>query len=285
MSINLATKASDKVVEKFHKDSCTEGLFNERYNWTGVKTLQIYTVQSPDLNDYNASAEAGVNRFGPMTELGDTMQELSVEDDKAFNAAIDKGNNTSQMMIKSASTILKQTTEEKIIPYVDRYRLAKLAQGAGGKKYSVTLTDENVVTEIFAAGVAMSNAGVPKSGRVLFMGESAAMKLKLAGVLYNSEIAAHDAIVNGAVGIIDGNQLRIVPDDYMPAGVNFMIVRKGCAVAPVKVETYRVIEDDATVDGSVVQGRILHDCFVIDALKTGIYVVYSTAEPAGNGNG
>ncbi|MBQ4426300.1 MAG: hypothetical protein II881_00920 [Oscillospiraceae bacterium] len=282
MSINLATKASDKVVEKFHKDSCTEGLFNERYNWTGVKTLQIYTVQSPDLNNYNASAAAGVNRFGPMTELGDTMQEMSVADDKAFNATIDKGNNTSQMMIKSASAILKQTTEEKIIPYVDKYRLAKLAAGAGGKKYSVTITDANIVSEIFAAGVAMSNAGVPKSGRVLFIGETNAMKLKLAGVLYNSDSAAHEAIVNGAVGVIDGTQLRVVPDDYLPAGVNFMIVRKGCAVAPVKVETYRVIEDDATVDGSIVQGRILHDCFVIDALKNGIYAVYSTAQPSGN---
>ena len=101
MAINLAKRASDKVVERFRLGSCTEGIFSTRYKWTGVATVQVYSVDRLPLQDYDRAKEDG-SRFGKLTELGDTVQELTVSDDKAFNGSIDKGNNTSQLMIKAA---------------------------------------------------------------------------------------------------------------------------------------------------------------------------------------
>lgn len=277
MAINLAKKASDKVVERFKLASVTEGLFTNKYKWTGVATVQVYSIDNLPLQDYDKTNVTG-SRFGALTEVGDTMQELTVTDDKSFNGSIDKGNNTSQLMIKSASSILKRTTDEVLIPYVDKYRLGKLADGAGIKTYSLSMTKTNAIETLLTAGAAMSNAKVPKTGRVIYIGETEAIKVKLADQVVDVDKLAERAIVNGVCGGIDGAQVRIVPDDYMPENVVFLIVKTGCACAPKKIETYRILEEHPDIDGAVVQGRFLHDCFVLETLKNGIYAAYSTAQ-------
>lgn len=277
MPINLAKKASDKVVERFKLSSCTEGLFTAKYKWTGVSTVQVFTVDTLPLNDYDKSLTSG-SRFGALTEVGDTMQEMTVGDDKSFNGSIDKGNNTSQLMIKAASGVLRRQTDEVIIPYVDKYRLKKLAEGAGLSAYSVSLSKSNVIETIMTAGAAMSNKKVPKSDRVLYIGETEAIKVKLADQVIGVDKLAEKSVVNGVSGGIDGMQVRVVPDDYMPEGVVFLIVRRGVAAAPKKIEDFRILEEHPDVSGAVVQGRFMHDCFVLETLKDGIYAAHSGAK-------
>lgn len=276
MAINLASKASPKVVERFKMASCTEGIFSSEYDWTGVATVKVYTVDTLPLNTYNKSDTTG-SRFGTLTEVGDTVQEMTVTDDKSFNGAIDKGNNTAQLQIKAASKILRRQTDEVIIPYVDKYRLGKLAAGAGTVKNSVALTKTNALDTILTAGAAMSNLLVPKSGRVLYIGETEAIKIKLADQVVGVDKLAEKVIVNGVIGTIDGMQVRIVPDSYMPENAVFMIVTKNCACAPKKIETYRILDQHPDIDGHVVQGRLLHDCFVFETKKNGIYLASSSA--------
>lgn len=283
MAINLAKKASDKVVERFKLASCTEGLFTSKYNWTGVATVQVYSVDTLPLQSYNAAATSG-SRFGNLTELGDTVQEMTVSDDKSFNGAIDKKNNTSQLMIKSASSVLKRQTDEVIIPYTDKYRLTALANGAGLIELVTTAPTKSTILEILmTAGAKMSNANVPKSNRVIYIGETEAIKLKLADQVVGIDKLGEKSIVNGVCGSIDGAQVRIVPDSYMPTGVEFMIVRKGVACAPQKIETYRILEQHPDIDGAVVQGRFLHDCFVLDTQADG--VLFGGVATAANGGG
>jgi hypothetical protein len=276
MAINLAAKASPKVVERFKIKSCTEGIFSSSYDWTGVRTVKVYSVDTLPLNDYDITKTDG-SRFGSLTEVGDTVQEMTVTDDKSFNGVVDKGNDTSQLQIKAASKVLKRQTDEVIIPYVDKYRLQKLADGAGLKGGSVSLTTANALKTILNAGATMSNNLVPKSNRVLYIGETQAINIKLADQVVGVDKLAEKVIVNGVIGAIDGMQVRIVPDSYMPTDVVFMIVTKNCACAPKKIETYRILNEHPDVDGHVIQGRFMHDCFVFDTKKTGIYVASSKA--------
>ena len=284
MAINLAKQASGKVAERFTIQSCTEGLFSSKYNWTGVATVQVYSVDTLPLQSYDKTLVNGNSRFGNLTELGDTVQEMTVNDDKSFNGSIDKRNNTSQLMIKAASSVLKRETDEVIIPYVDKYRLSALATGAGLIDLVTSAATSSTILEILmTAGAKMSNAGVPKAGRVIFIGETEAIKLKLASQLVGVDKLGEKSIVNGVCGTIDGAQVRIVPDSYMPTGAAFLIVKKGVAVAPKKIETYRVLEEHPNIDGSVVQGRLLHDCFVLDAQADG--VLFGGVATAANGGG
>ncbi len=271
MAIHLAEKASPKVVERFKAKSFTEGIFTSAYDWTGVATVKVYTIDNLPLNDYDKTLTTG-SRFGELTEVGDTVQEMTVTDDKSFNGSIDKGNNTAQLQIKAASTVLKRTTDEVLIPYTDKYRLNKLAEGAGITKTGVNLTKTNALETIMSAGAEMSNALVPTEGRVLYIGQTAAIHIKLADQVVGVDKLAEKVIVNGVIGAIDGMQVRIIPDSYMPEGVVFMIVTRGVAVAPKKIETYRILDEHPDIDGHVVQGRFLHDCFVLDTKKNGILV-------------
>lgn len=288
--INLATKASPKVVEAFARESATEGIFSQDYDWTGVRTVRVYSVDDLPLNDYNQIAVDGSSRFGSLTELGDTIQELTVNQDKAFNGAIDKGNNTSVLMIKAAGKVLNRQMRNVIIPYVDKYRLLTMATWSADSGATVPLdftgaatafNAANIVESIMSANALMSNQLVPDNNRVLYMGYTQAVNLKLASQVVGIDKLGEQAIVNGVMGKIDKCQVRLVPDSWMPANVKFMIVSKGCAVAPKKIETYRVIGNSYLLDGSLVQGRLLHDCFVLNKKVKGILVAHVTGTTPG----
>ena len=287
---NFATKASPKVAEAFYKSSITEGIFSQDYDWTGVATVRIYSVDDLPMQDYDWDATSG-SRFGTLTELGDTIQELTVNQDKSFNGAIDKRNNTSELMIKAAGKVLARQTRNVIIPMVDQYRLAAIAAGngvtgfggAGGGtiEYNVSLTKSNAIETIMNSNATMNNLLVPSKNRVLFIKESEFIKCKLAAEVVGTGATVQDVakniIVNGEFGTLDGLHVVPVPDSWMPDGVVYMIVAKGCVVSPKKIETMRIIADHPDIDGNVVQGRLLYDCFVLGAKANGILVASSAA--------
>lgn len=291
MAINFASKASPKVMEAFSLESLTEGIFSKDYDWTGVATVRIYSVDTLPMQDYDYDLVDGTSRFGSLTELGDTYQELTVNQDKSFNGAIDKRNNNSTLMIKAAGKVLSRQTRDVIIPMVDRYRLAAIAAGngvtgfggAGGGtiKYNVSLTKSNIVETIMGHNAELNNKLVPKKGRVLFIKETEFIKCKLADQIVGTGATLQDVakgiIVNGEFGTLDGLHIVPVPDSYMPDGVLYMIVTKGCCISPKKIETMRIIQDHPDIDGHVVQGRMLYDCFVFAKKADGILVASSAA--------
>lgn len=287
-SYHFATKASPKVQEAFYKESLTEGIFSQEYDWTGVATVRIYSVDDLPMQDYDWDATSG-SRFGSLTELGDTVQELTVNQDKSFNGSIDKRNNTSELMIKAAGKVLARQTRNVIIPMVDKYRLAALAAGngvtgfggAGGGtiKYNVSLTKTNALETIMTHNSEMNDLLVPQKNRVLFIKESEFIKCKLADQIVGTEATLQDVakniVVNGEFGKLDGLHIVPVPSSYMPQGVLYMIVAKNCAVSPKKIETMRILQDHPDIDGHVVQGRMLYDCFVLAKKANGILVATS----------
>ena len=72
-AINLASKASAKVVERFKIGSCTEGLFSQDYDWTGVATVEVRSIDTLPLQNYSYTTVDGSSRFGAISEVGDTV--------------------------------------------------------------------------------------------------------------------------------------------------------------------------------------------------------------------
>lgn len=290
--INLAKRADPKVVERFKIGSCTEGLFTGEYKWTGVKTVQVYSVDNLPVVDYglnNISDEADAttgfkgkwtssgSRFGDLYEVGDTMQEMTITQDKAFNGTIDKGNDTNQLMIKAAGKVLRRQTDEVLIPMVDKYRLNQLALHAGTiSTLSSALAKDKIIESIMTANALMSDKLVPDTGRVLYMSYQNAVKLKLSSEIISIDKLGEKAVVNGVAGKIDKTQIRLVPSSYLPANCVFLIVKTGVALAPKKIETFRVLKNTYLLDGAIVQGRLMHDCFVLDTKKDGILAAYAS---------
>ena len=274
-SVNLATKFSTKVAERFSMGSLTDAYAGKDYDFSGVKSIKIYSVDVVELTDYTRS---GSERFGTMEELGDTVQELTMTKDRAFTYSIDKGNAVQQYNIKAATKSLKREIDEKVTPEIDIYRMTKWAEGAGIKTTDdASLTKSNVLEAIMKGSMEMNNKFVPKKNRVLFIKESIYLQCKLADQIVGIDSLGSKAITNGAVGMIDQMKVVPVPDSYFPENTNFIIKYKGATVDPVQLKTYRILTEQRGVDGDVVEGRIIYDSFVLDTRKNGIYTSKSAS--------
>ena len=275
MAINLAEKYSKKVQERYAAKSRTDAYAGHDYDFTGVKTIKIYSIDTVEMVDYTRS---GTSRFGELTELGDTLQEMTLAKDRAFTFSIDEGNKGEQFNIKQANSALKRQIDEVMTPEIDKYRLNAWATGKGLTsgfsvlEGSASLTKSNILEEIFNAGAQMSDENVPEEGRTLFIKMTDFVKFKLADQVMGADSLAGGTIKNGYKGAIDGMNVVTVPSSHMPSGVNFIIKHKGATVDPVTLKNMRVHKHPMGVDGDVVEGRIIYDSFVLDTKAKGIFV-------------
>ena len=73
------------------------------------------------------------------------------------------------------------------------------------------------------------------------------------------------------IGILDGMNVQKIPANRLPAGFGFMIAHPSATAAPVKLEEYKVHQDPPGISGSLVEGRICYDAFVLDNKAKAIY--------------
>lgn len=113
MAINLASKYSKKVDERFKLKSLTLAGGNKDYDWAGVKTVTVYSIPTVAMGDYTRT---GTARYGTASELADVKQDLTLTKDRAFTFTIDRGNYEEQMMVKSAGKALARQIDGVIVP-------------------------------------------------------------------------------------------------------------------------------------------------------------------------
>lgn len=275
MAINYTTKYASKIAERFKLGSLTDSATGNEYSFVGARTVKVYSVDTVELNDFNRTA--GSNRFGAVSNLGDTVQEMTCTQDKAFTFAIDAGDMSDQAIDKAAGKALRREIDEVVNPTVDKYRLAAWAKGAGNEHTTAALTKNSIVEAIIDLNAMLTEDLVPTEGRTLFIGVNYYKLLKQNPDFISVDALGKKALTNGEVGEVDGCTVKPVPSSWMPDGVAFLIKYKGCTVDPVKLQHYDVLTKVQGFDGPVVQGRIYYDAFVLDAKKDGIGVCKPTA--------
>lgn len=271
-TINLATKYASAAQERFYKDSVTQDSFSKDIDmeFTGVRTVRVYDIDTAPLNDYTRS---GANRYGEPQELTDNLQEFIMTQDKSFTYTIDKGNAKEQFNVKQAGTSLKRQMREVVTPYIDRYRLKKWAEGAGIVVGLASAPDKATIGSAIMDGtVAMDDALAPSEGRTLYVSSAMYKLLKLCDEFTNSDGLTTKAVGKGVVGEFDGMVVKKVPSSYMPYGAYFMIIMKGAAISPMKLNDYKIHTDPQGISGDLVEGRIMFDAFVKGTKANGIYV-------------
>ena len=287
MAINLVTEYQKKIAERFTLGSLTDEAAGHDYDFTGVKTIEIYSIDTVATVDYSRN---GTTRYGSVTELGDTKQSMTLAVDKGFTFSIDAGNASEQFNIKQANRCLKREWDEVCTPEIDAYRLKSWANGKGLssgktvlKNTDASLTKSNIVDAIFNGSAAMSDKKVPRKNRYLFIPELTFVKFKLAEVVMAHQMNK-EAVQNGFKGTIDGMKVVTVPSSIWPTltgggTINFMIKYKGATVDPMKLKNLRVQKNPMGIDGDVVEGRYIYDSFVKDSACDGIYI--STGSTSG----
>ncbi|MBQ7680863.1 MAG: hypothetical protein IJT31_01455 [Oscillibacter sp.] len=103
-TVNLASKYAAKVDERFARASQAALALNNDYSFQGVRTVNVYSIPTVPLSDYNRTASA--NRYGSPTNLTNEVQELQLNRDRAFSFIIDRADKTQTQMTMDAGRAL-----------------------------------------------------------------------------------------------------------------------------------------------------------------------------------
>ena len=271
MAINLAEKYSAKVDERFKLGSIIAGLTNQDYDWDGVNTIKVYSINTVATGAYTRS---GANRYGTPAELQDTVTPYQITQDRAFTFTIDKGNDMEQLGVKNAGKALARQIDEVLIPEHDKYVLGKMAAGAGNS-FVQPVTTSNAYETILSAHEALSEDKAPLAGRIIVAPYSFLTKIKQDASFVKQADLGQQIALTGQVGTVDGAPLVLAPAAYFPTDVELMLVHPVATVAPVKLNEYKLHLDPPGISGALVEGRTIYDAFVLANKADAICVVKS----------
>lgn len=282
-----------------YRDSVILGKTSKKYDWDGVESVKVWTIKTYAPNNYkkpvtsgsglnpanpaNPSTDSGsyLGRYGVTYEVEDTIQTMTLTQDKSVSLAVDKGNNTEQMLVKNAGVVVQHEIREQFIPMFDKYCLAKWATEAGTTTVQASITKSNIVEEISNHITALINAYTTTDNAYCYVGATNYAKLVLSPeFLHVTGIDKNaDALQKGVVGSVRGLQIVQIPDSYLPEGVNFITVKSDCVLAPTKFRDIKIHQDAPGLSGALMEIRWLYDAFVLEAKNKGV-IVCATSAPS-----
>lgn len=274
MAINLVTKFHPYVDEIFKKESKKALVTNQDFDWTGAHTVKVYKISTGTMNDYDrAGTGSGVtgSRFGTVESLDATTEEFTLKKDRSFTFAIDKLDSDETAQQLAASTALARQQREIVIPEVDSYVYGVMATGAGTKPKAVALTPENIYDEITKGTNTLDNADVPDESRVIIVSPDVYRLMKKSKDIVMETDIDTNLRKQGVVSNLDGAAVIKVPAARLPKNCGFILCHPCATVAPTKLEDYRIHQDPPGISGSLVEGRVCYDAFVLDNKKMAIY--------------
>ncbi|MEH7251899.1 N4-gp56 family major capsid protein [Neobacillus niacini] len=272
MAVNLASKYSEKVDERFKLKSFTQAVVNNDYDWSGVKTVSVYDIPTVAMGNY---VRTGSSRYGTPAELDNNKTDYTLTRDRAFTFAIDRGNYQETQMVMQAGKALARQIDEVIVPEIDIYRLAAMsaaATTAGNVSAATVITATNAYTSLLKATEKQADLKVPLEGRVVFVKPSFYNFLKQDNTFIKASEIAQNMLIRGQVGEVDGMKIVMVPSSYLPANTEFIVTQPMATVAPKKLEDYKTHDNPPGINGWLVEGRQIYDAFVLKNKVNAIYV-------------
>ena len=274
MAIDLTTKFLPYVDEVFTNESKRSLLTNSDFEWTGAHSVKVYKITTSAMNDYDrAGTGSGAtgSRYGTVASLGATTEEMTLKKDRSFTFAIDKLDTDETAQQLAGATALARQQREVVIPEVDKYVYGVICTGAGNKPAAMSLTAENIYTEILKASQALDDAEVPETSRVLLVTPATYLLMKQCKDITMETEMGTDMRLKGVVSNLDGASVVKVPASRLPENFGFLLAHPSATVAPVKLDEYKIHQDPPGISGSLVEGRICYDAFVLENKKNALY--------------
>ena len=273
MAITLATQYQAATDELFSSESKKSLLTNDHFSWDGAATIHVYSVSTAPMSDYGRSGPAAGNwsRYGAVVGLDAATQSMSLRKDRSFTFAIDTLDEDETKQQMAAASALARQLREVCVPEIDGWVYGEMCAHAGQKPAGKALTAANLYKEIITGTNALDNAEVPDSGRVLMVTPDVFLLMKQSkDIVMETDIGA-DMRLRGVIANLDGMTVLRVPASRLPSEFGFMIAHPVATVAPVKLESYKIHRDPPGINGSLVEGRLNFDAFVLSNKKNAIY--------------
>lgn len=277
MAINLVTKFSPLVDEKFTAESKTSLVTNKDYDFIGTHSIKIYSVGTAPMNDYGRNTTLGtgesevLSRYGVIKDLATTVQEVSMEKDRSFTFVIDKEDEDETLGALNAGSALARQLREVVIPEVDKYTYAKMSANAG-KTVTESITNTTAYTSINAGTELFDEKMVPMEGRVVTCTPAFYTMLKQDKNAVLETETGQNMRIKGVVSNMDGVTIQKVPSSLLPENTNFILSHKIATTQAIKLAEYKINNDPQGISGALVEGRIYYTAFVRENKKSAIYV-------------
>lgn len=269
--INLVTSFNPYVDEQFKTESKKSLVTNSDFDWTGAHTIKVYKVSTSKMNDYQRTGKADGSRYGEIDNLDAVTEEMTLKKDRSFTFTIDKLDEDETGRALQAASALARQVREVVIPEVDSYVYMVMTENAGVKPEPVQLTANNIYDEITNATESMDDNEVLEEGRQLIVTPRTYRLMKKSpDIVLNTEIG-EDLRIRGVIANLDGMNVVKVPSKRLPQNFGFMVCHPVATVAPTKLEDYKVHKDPPGISGSLVEGRVCYDAFVLDNKVNAIY--------------
>lgn len=271
-SINLASKYSSQLDQVFTAGSYTDRYVNRKYNFDGVKTVNVYTVTTVAPSDYNRNYTG--DRFGGNNELEDIVTSYQLNNDKSFKLVIDRGNYEQGALAKKAGEVMRAEMEEQVIPMIDANRLSKAAIGAAAASQYYAPTANDGYGDVLKMSAALDEAKAPIAGRVLWVTPTFYNAIKKQ-ITTNVEASGYNdkLIGRGFVGELDGVPVVKVPTSYFPANTSAIMIHRDALLGAKQIMNTRVITDSELVDGTILLGRFIFDSFVLNGKRKAVAAI------------
>ena len=273
MAIELATQYMPVVDELFTTESKKSLLTNQDFDWTGASTIKVYSISTADMNDYGRSGpeEGNWSRYGAVQGLDATTQAMTLAKDRSFTFAIDALDEDETKAQLQAAMALARQLRQVVVPEVDGWVYGKMCAGAGQKPDALALTAANIYSEIIKATNALDNAEVSDTGRVLMVTPDTYMLMKQSPDIVMETDIGNDMRLRGVIANLDGLTVIRVPAVRLPEAFGFMVAHPVATVAPTKLASYKIHRDPPGINGSLVEGRINYDAFIMKNKTKAIY--------------
>lgn len=266
MAQNLAAKYSPKVSERLKKATVIGGLTNRNYDWKGVDTVKLYSVDTFAMNDYQRS---GDNRYGDPEEAATTLQIWQVSQDRSFAGTVDALNNSQSMGVLKPGSILARQIREEVVPEIDAYVLQVMATAGATASRDDIVTDaattkDNAWTNLVSLKAdIVDNEGKDNGLFAVMTSDYYAFLLQSGFVLASDRGQSKNE--SGNLGTVDGLNVRIAPSSRMPSttgDIDLLIVHPEVTTFADVLTDYVTHVNPKGINGALVEGRVAYDAFV-----------------------
>ena len=272
MAIDLSTKYLPYVDEQFKAESKKELFTNKDYSWDGAKSIKIYTISTSKMNDYDRDGTKNQSsRYGVLENLNATTNTYTLSKNRSFTFPIDALDADETQQQLQGATALARQNREVTIPEVDSYALKTMCANAGTKPAGIVLNETNIYDEIMKGNAILDDAEVPDSNRVIIVSPTTYTLIKRSKDFIKQSDIAQEMAIKGVVAIVDGLKVIKVPANRLPNKFGFMIAHPIATVSPVKLASYVIHENPPGINGTLVEGRIAYDTFVLENKKKALY--------------
>lgn len=271
-SVNLASKYSSQLDQVFTAGSYTDRWVNRKYNFDGVKTVNVYTVTTVAPTNYSRTNTG--DRFGGNNELEDTVTSYQLGNDKSFKIVIDRGNYEQGALAKKAGEVMRAEMEEQVIPMIDANRLSKAAIGAAAASQYFSPTANDGYGDVLKLQACLDEAKAPIAGRCLFVTPAFYNGIKKQ-ITTNVEASGYNdkLLGRGFVGELDGVPVVKVPTSYFPSNTSAILIHRDALLGAKQIMNTRIITDSELVDGTILLGRFIYDSFVLNGKRKAVAAI------------